>query len=63
MDGKLAHVVTVVDKLYASLVDDDSDVQEIVSSPPVRAVSNRGKNNGEASGSETVVSKRRKVRV
>lgn len=62
VDGKLAHVVSVVDKLYKSLVDDDSDVQEIVSSPPERAVSNRGKNNGEASGSETVVSKRRKVR-
>ena len=63
VDGKLAHVVSVVDKLYKFLVDDDSDVQEIVSSPPERAVSNRGKNNGEASGSETVVSKRRKVRV
>ena len=62
VDVKLAHVVEVVDKLYASLVNDDSDVKEIAASPPERAVSKRGKNNDEASGSETVVSTRKKGR-
>ena len=66
VDVKLAHVVEMVDKLHESLVKEPrgplaavSDEVETVASP---LVSKRGKNNGEASGSETVVSTRKKGR-